>query len=58
MRGGPVFRPTGEFVAALGVTGTVGQMRPDMIASLAIRMRETGQSIMRGSRRTIGQRST
>jgi DNA-binding IclR family transcriptional regulator len=53
----PVFRPTGEFVAALGVTGTVGQMRPDMIASLAIRMRETGQNIIRGSRRTVRQRS-
>ena len=53
----PVFRPTGEFVAALGVTGTVGQMRPDAIPSLASRMRETGQNIIRGSRRTVGQRS-
>ena len=57
MRGGTVFRPTGEFGAALGVTGTVGQMRPRSIPSLASRMRETGQNIIRGSRRTVGQRS-
>jgi IclR family transcriptional regulator, KDG regulon repressor len=53
----PVFRPTGEFVAALGVTGTVGQLRPEMIDSVANRMRDTGQSIIRGSRRTVGERS-
>ena len=53
----PVFRPTGEFVAALGVTGTVGQMRVEMIEDVAVCMRETGQNIIRGSRRAIGQRS-
>lgn len=53
----PVFRPTGEFVAALGVTGTVGQVRTDMIEGLATHMRETGQNIIRGSRRTVGERS-
>jgi DNA-binding IclR family transcriptional regulator len=53
----PVFRPTGDFVAALGVTGTVGQLRSAMIDSLANRMRETGQSIIRASRRSIGDRS-
>jgi IclR family KDG regulon transcriptional repressor len=47
----PVFRPTGEFVAALGVTGTVGQLCSEMMESLAASMRETGQSIIRGSRR-------
>jgi IclR family transcriptional regulator, KDG regulon repressor len=53
----PVFRPTGEFVAALGVTGTVGQMRSDMIEDVVDIMRETGQNIMNGSRRHFGQRS-
>lgn len=55
--GVPLFRPSGEFVAALGVTGTVGQIRVEMIEGVAASMRETGRNIIRGSRRVIGQRS-
>ena len=52
----PVFRRTGEFVAALGVTGTIGQVRPEMIEPIAESLRDTGQNIISGSRRVIRDR--
>jgi DNA-binding IclR family transcriptional regulator len=52
----PVFRRTGEFVAALGVTGTVGHVAPESIESLAEQMRETGQNIILGSRSVVRDR--
>ena len=52
----PVFRRTGEFVAALGVTGTIGHVTPDSIQSLAEQMRETGQNMILDSRRVTRDR--
>ncbi len=46
----PVFRRTGEFVAALGVAGTIEQVRRETIGKLAEYLRETGQNIITGSR--------
>ncbi len=52
----PVFRRTGELVAALGVCGTIGQVRPDNIEKLAERLREAGQNIICASRRALRDR--
>ncbi len=47
----PVFRWSGELAAALGVTGTITQLRSENIEPLSEILRETADTLMSGSRR-------
>lgn len=52
----PVFRWSGELVAALGVAGTVDQLLPQSIETMSERLRETAQNLTSGSRRALRDR--
>ena len=49
----PVFSKTGECVAALGVTGTIDQVRSEAVQTFAGYLRDTGQSITCGVVRVV-----